>query len=133
MIVSKVYSNLRQAIENILDALANRLTAGDNWGPEGNKGQVLTSNGPGPDDPPPSFQDIAGLITGNPTLVETITGPTGPPGPQGPAGVDGGGGVPLTIAEDESFTVPENVQMVFSEPIDVDGELVIDGVLAMVD
>jgi len=45
---------------------------------------------------------------------------------------DSAGAVPLSIGEDESYTVAANTQTLYHEPIDVDGELVIDGVLAEV-
>lgn len=44
-----------------------------------------------------------------------------------------GGMVPYFIPEDETFTVPVNKQGLFSITIDVEGMLVVDGMLIMVD
>lgn len=44
-----------------------------------------------------------------------------------------GGMVPYFIPEDETFTVPFNKQGLFSITIDVEGILVVDGMLIMVD
>lgn len=62
-------------------------------------------------------------------------GGPGAQGPQGPQGVSGDGtvGIPIFIALTESFTVPENKQVLFSYPITVAGLLVIDGILVQVD
>ena len=89
-------------------ALANRLTAADNFGPEGKKWQVLTSNGPRPTAPPPSYQDITAVISGamgsdGQDGLAGLQGPPGPAGPQGPAGPAGDefgdldGGVPDSV------------------------------------
>ena len=46
----------------------------------------------------------------------------------------GGGGtsVPLFVASDETFAVTENTQVLFSEMIDIDGILDLDGILVEV-
>lgn len=120
-------------LSNIIRALANRLTADDNWGPEGKKGQVLTSNGDRPTDPPPSFQDIQSVISGA-AGQQGEQGLQGPPGPAGLAGADGASGmIPLVIAAGETFVVPENKQATYSVVIDIEGILDIEGVLALVD
>jgi hypothetical protein len=139
VIVSKAFQSLTQAVGVIIDALANRLTAADNWGPEGQVGQVLTSRGPGPNDPPPHFQDISGLITSNPVIRELITGPAGPAGPTGPTGPTGAQGpigpagfMPTYIAPGETFTIPANMQGLYALPIVNDGVFIIDGNLVAV-
>lgn len=55
MRLDNVVVDLTKKLREILLALDNRLTAGDNLGPEGIAGQVLTSNGP---NAAPSFQSI---------------------------------------------------------------------------
>lgn len=45
----------------------------------------------------------------------------------------GGGMVPTFIAADEIFTVPANKQALFATTIDVEGLLVLDGILIGVD
>lgn len=54
MRLGSVIHTERRAIEDILFALRNRLTAEDNLAPDGVEGQVLTSRGP---NLPPSWQD----------------------------------------------------------------------------
>lgn len=129
-------SDFGDILSNILRALANRLTAAENFGPEGQRGQVLTSNGPGPDDPPPSYQDIQSIISGNPAIAEAIKGDPGEKGDKGDkgdTGDSGGGGVPLEIELGNTFTVPTNIQMTYGVPIFVSGSLVVDGALTFVD
>lgn len=41
--------------------------------------------------------------------------------------------VPITIFDGETWTVPENRQALFAYPIEIQGELVVDGALIMVD
>lgn len=137
MIVNNYISDLFTKVREIVHALANRLTAEDNFGPEGELGQFLGSNGP---TIPPSYKDIAGTISGDPDLVETIRGPAGPIGPTGPAGEDGeigpegpAGFMPLTVGVGETFIVPTNRQGLFAKPIIVDGVLVVSGDLIQVD
>ena len=66
MRIADHYARVEEAITNLLKAMRNALTAADNFGPEGLKGQVLTSNGRGPNDPPPSYKDIpSGITHGN--------------------------------------------------------------------
>lgn len=137
MIVSSVINSLGEKVREIINALANRLTAADNWGPEGQKGQVLTSNGPGPDDPPPSFQNIGDILTGiSPEVLQGIPGLQGPPGPAGAAGPPGSEGqagfVPTYIAPDETFVVPAGKQALFEMAIDSEGMLEVDGYLILV-
>lgn len=126
-------NDIGDRIGNILRALANRLTAADNFGPEGKKFQVLTSNGPRPTDPPPSYQDIQSVISG--ALAEAgEDGLPGIQGPAGPAGVDGANGmVPTFIPIGETFTVPQDKQALFAYPIDVEGVMDIQGVLVEVE
>lgn len=136
MIVSHVITKLTDKVLEIIDALANRLTAADNLGPEGKKGQALISNGDGPNDPPPSFQDISSLVSTSeglrgPKGDKGDTGTQGPQGPQGPAGT--AGFMPTYIAPSETFTIPANFQGLFAQTIVNDGSLVVDGTLIMVD
>ena len=142
MIVSQVIHSIESTVREIVNGLANRLTARDNWGPEGERGQVLTSNGPGENDLPPSFQDLAdilGGITGDnaPGLVGPA-GPAGPTGPDGAAGADGpigpAGFMPTYIGPGETFTIPVNMQGLYALPItiDVGGVMQIDGDLVLV-
>lgn len=136
MIVSQVIQNLSTTVREIVNALSNRLTARDNWGPEGEKFQVLTSNGPGPNDLPPSFQNITDILSGISTVTgaQGIPGIQGPQGIPGPPGIDGANGmVPTYIAPGETFTIPAFRQAMWAVPIVVDGTIVIDGVLVPVD
>lgn len=54
-------------------------------------------------------------------------------------GVGGGVGgpfakyTPIVIALGDTFIVPDNCQVLYSVPIQVDGDLIIDGDLVMVD
>lgn len=93
MQVSSVIKNLTTTVKDVLDALSNRLTARDNFGPEGKVGQFLGSNGDGPDDPPPSYKDIqSGISIPGPEGPEGppgSAGPPGEPGPEGPPGIEG--------------------------------------------
>lgn len=92
MIVDDVVRDLGSSVRQILVALRNRITAAENWGPEGKKLQVLTSNGDTENDPPPSFQnlaDILGGITGE--NAPGLVGPQGPVGATGPQGEPGSG------------------------------------------
>lgn len=90
MQVSSVIKNLTTTIKDVLDALSNRLTARDNFGPEGKVGQFLGSNGDGPNDPPPSYKDIqSGISIPGPEGPEGPPGSAGPPGPEGPPGIEG--------------------------------------------
>jgi hypothetical protein len=130
-------AKLTETVKQIVEALANRLTAAENFSPEGELGQFLGSNGP---NSPPSYKDIGESISGNPAL-KGEKGDTGEQGPAGPAGTDGPPGadgdpgpmVPLTIGALESFTVPANRQALFAKPIVVDGVLVVSGELIEVD
>lgn len=47
--------------------------------------------------------------------------------------VESGAGVPYFIAVGDEFTVPEFIQALFTIPIDIEGTLIIDGILAWVD
>lgn len=84
MIISQVIQNLSMTVREIVNGLANRLTAQDNFGPEGERFQVLTSNG---DRIPPSYQDLVDILTGisiqDPEALPGIPGLVGPPGPPG--------------------------------------------------
>jgi len=100
-------SDFGDKVTTIIRALANRLTAEDNWGPEGEKWQVLTSRGPRDVDPPPTFMNIEDILKGissetpgNGNGLPGIEGPPGPTGPPGPAGDEFGdldGGVPDSV------------------------------------
>jgi hypothetical protein len=136
-------SDIGDRLGTLVRALANRLTAEDNWGPEGEKYQVLTSRGPRDVDPPPTFMSIEDILKGissqtpgNGTGLPGLPGLEGPPGPQGPPGVDGANGmVPTLIHSGETFTVPADRQALFKLPIDVEpgGDLVVVGALEEVD
>lgn len=130
-------SKIGDFITQVFDALANRLTAQDNFGPEGEKGQVLTSNGPRDVDPPPSYQNIVDVLRAAvaviPGGISSIPGLKGDKGDKGDPGESGGGGVPLEIAADDTFTVPTNIQMTYAVPMFVSGSLVVDGALTYVD
>lgn len=82
MRVSQVVKDIHTSIREIVNALANRLHAEDNFAPDGTAGQVLTSNGP---NIPPSWKDATGGGVGT-QGPEGPAGPTGPTGPAGPAG-----------------------------------------------
>lgn len=133
--------DLGPVLSNLVRALANRLTAEDNWGPEGTKWFVLTSRGPRDVDPPPTFMDIRKVILealatpptdGNGDIPLGITGPPGPPGPEGPPGSNGM--VPTKLLPGETFTVPENKQALYAYPIDAsEGTLNVEGTLIEVD
>lgn len=110
MIVSAIISSVTEKLKEIINALSNRLTAQDNWGPEGEVGQVLTSRGPRDVDPPPHFSSIADILRGISTQdgavlagIPGLTGAVGATGPQGPVGADGAlfgnldGGVPDSV------------------------------------
>jgi hypothetical protein len=137
MIVSSVITSLTEKVKDIIEALANRLTARDNWGPEGERFQVLTSNGPSEDDPPPSFKNLADILTGisvtNPDLLPGLPGAAGPPGPPGADGANGM--MPTYIGAGETFTVPVNRQALWKESVIVDtgGLLNVLGALVEVD
>lgn len=129
-------AKLADTVKQIVEALANRLTAAENFGPEGELGQFLGSNGP---DSPPSYKDIGAAITSNPATVAALKGDPGPAGPSGaagPAGVAGSNGMmPTFIADGETFTIPEHRQGLWKEPVIVDtgGFLHILGALVEVD
>lgn len=129
-------NDIGDRIGNTLRALANRLTAADNFGPEGKRFQVLTSNGPRPTDPPPSYQDIQSIISGvigeqGPQGLPGLAGPPGPAGAQGPPGP--AGFMPTEILAGETFTVPVRRQGLFALPITGPGTLVVDGDIVEVD
>ena len=135
MKIAQVIGKLSDKVQEILNALSNRLTAEDNFGPEGLKGYILTSNGPRDTDPPPSYQNLADMLVSisapDPTTgLPGLPGLQGPPGPQGPPGANGM--VPTYIAPAEVFTVPAFRQAVWAVPIVVDGVLVVDGALVPV-
>lgn len=66
-------------------------------------------------------------------------GGTGEQGPRGPAGQDGEDGAfaacPYIIEDGETFTVPENKQILWTVPIDIEdgGALDVEGILVEVD
>jgi len=138
-----IVSDIGDRISNLIRALANRLTAADNWGPEGKKWQVLTSRGPRDVDPPPTFMSIEDILKGissdapqNGNGAGGLPGLEGPPGPAGPPGEDGANGmVPTVIHNGETFTVPVDRQALFKLPIDIElgGELEVLGALEQVD
>jgi hypothetical protein len=87
----KVDSIVREAITSVkqlVKALQNNLTARDNFAPEGEAGQVLTSHGP---DKVPSYEDATGG-TGDGSGGGGEPGPEGPQGPVGPIGPVGPAG-----------------------------------------
>lgn len=102
-------ADLGDKVSQIIRALANRLTAEDNWGPEGKKGQVLTSRGPRDVDPPPNFQDITAVLAdalkvipgGISTVpgLEGLQGPKGDKGDKGEQGTQGPQGLPGEAGE----------------------------------
>jgi hypothetical protein len=108
MRVRRFYDRVNEAVDAILKALSNGLTAADNFGPEGEKGQVLMSNGPRDTDPPPSFQDITTLITSQPGLK----GPKGDTGGIGPPGEDG---LPAVLLRGVSWSNK-------GQPVDLNGQ-----------
>lgn len=82
-------NDIGDRLGNIIRVLANRLTAADNFGPDGKKWQVLTSRGPRPTDPPPYWEDIQNVISGALGSQAALLGAQGPAGLQGPAGATG--------------------------------------------
>ncbi len=134
MLVAPLHAAVRlwDKVVEIVDALANRLTAADNFGPEGSLGQFLGSNGPSS---PPSYKDIGTVITSSPAIIEAIKGDTGPAGPAGPPGSGSDGMMPTFIAAGETFTVPAFRQGLWKESVIVDtgGFLNILGALVEVD
>jgi len=60
MRVDLIVRDIKVAVETIIRGLDNRLTASENFAPEGDAGQVLTSNG---SRMPPSYQDSGAAIT----------------------------------------------------------------------
>lgn len=62
MRVDPVVRNLEESLKQVIRGLDNRLTASENFAPEGTAGQALISNGSAS---PPSYQSIR-------TEVETI-------------------------------------------------------------
>lgn len=51
---------------------------------------------------------------------------------RGPGTVTGSGGVPYFVAEDSTLSVALNMQALFSLPIDIEGDLAVDGYLVEV-
>lgn len=98
MQVSQVIKDIHTSIREILNALANRLHAEDNFAPDGIAGQVLTSNGP---DIAPSWKDAAGGV--GERGPQGLIGLTGPAGPAGADGADGAGSDP---ADDTQVWMP---------------------------
>lgn len=90
MRVSQVVKDIPATIRELVNALSNRLHAEDNFAPDGEAGQVLTSNGP---DIPPSWKGVGSLplVPGEPTTVG------------GGGGGGGGGGVTLPAGAVERF------------------------------
>lgn len=84
-----------------------------------------------------SFGGAAPAASGN----QGPQGPTGPQGPQGPAGAPGAQGAtgpagaagaagpapPIDVAAGVTFTVLTNTQMLYKQPITVEGTIVIQG------
>jgi hypothetical protein len=55
-------------------------------------------------------------------------GPAGPPGPPGTPGAAGAGtAAPIDVAANTTFTVATNTQVLFKQPITVEGSVVIQG------
>lgn len=108
MKISGVIGRVNEKVQEILNALSNRLTAEDNWGPEGEKYQVLASRGPRPGDPPPTFMSIQDILTGI-SDGNTSVLPPGPSGPAGPAGPPGETGTSGEILRGASWSNSGNV------------------------
>lgn len=118
-------------LREIVNVLANRLHARDNFAPDGDSGQILTSNG---DKQPPSWQDIPSGITGGmgakgDTGTVGAAGATGATGAMGPAGPM----MPTFIADGDTFTIPADMQGLYAMTIDVEGTLDVEGYLILVD
>src|SRR5215831_1246878 len=137
-------SDIGDRVSTLIRALGNRLTAEDNWGPEGKRFQVLTSRGDKDTDLPPTFMNLQDILdgissapptNGNGSTPPIAIGEPGPPGPQGPPGVDGANGmVPTLIHAGETFTVPADKQALFKLPIEIEpgGNLEVFGALEQV-
>lgn len=56
-------------------------------------------------------------------------GPQGPVGPQGPPGAQGASGivVPIDVAAGTTYTVASNTQVLYKQPITVEGSILIQG------
>lgn len=99
MRVSHVISTLTSKVQEILDALDNRLTAEDNFGPEGEKWQVLTSRGPKVTDPPPTYMTLEDILTGI-----SSEGAQGLQGLKGETGATGASGEPRVLLRGASWS-----------------------------
>lgn len=53
MILDPVIRDVKQSLQKVLEALSNNLKSSHNFAPDGEAGQVLTSNGP---NRPPTWQ-----------------------------------------------------------------------------
>lgn len=73
MRVDSVLRDLSFSVKELLLAMDNRLTANENFSPEGINGQVLTSNGP---NIPPSYQSLEELL-GTKGQVSSVFGRIG--------------------------------------------------------
>lgn len=71
MRVDQVLRDPRRSLQEMLRALANNLTARDNFAPEGTRGHILTSNGA---DAPPSYQAAVEIEVGPPGAHTHETG-----------------------------------------------------------
>lgn len=59
MRVDPVVRNLEESVKALIRGMDNKLTASENFAPEGTTGQVLTSNGP---NVPPSYKSIEDTV-----------------------------------------------------------------------
>lgn len=112
MRVSQVIGDIHASIREIVNALANRLHAEDNFAPDGEVGQVLTSRGP---NQPPNWQDGGAGASG-------VQGPQGLIGPTGPTGATGPTGPGTEPADDEFIWMP----MTTIDPVSGDVTFLLD-------
>jgi len=100
MRVSQVIQDVAVTLRELVNALSNRLHSEDNFAPDGEVGQILTSRGA---DQPPNWQGLSETqvkqvltsILSSPGSggVPVVTGPAGPPGLAGVPGLDGADGL----------------------------------------
>ena len=75
MQVSQIITDIRTTIREIVNALSNRLHSRDNFGPDGEKGQVLTSLGK---DDPPDWRGVDEALRAlKPGVLTSIIGSSG--------------------------------------------------------
>lgn len=136
MRLDTVVRDLAHSVRQILLALSNQLTASENFGPEGNVGEVLTSNGP---NEPPSYQTISAVVAASASkttnasqLVEGILPEDRLQGSYRkiteltPDSVVAGGLAQQNPLVDD-FVVPSDYDMLVVSVYSIDGTLSIDG------